>query len=177
MRYAAHQYAAVHTHTNTKLHASLYTLQHCITTCTIQYTATGPCLVEVGTRCHGGEGSWQEIATEVVGYNQIDATFDAYVLPEKWAALPDRPMSLLKHVRLDSNCLHNVDAPHVRLAQYACDGMSSDISPAAASPVPAYSVPTMQQLLVVHNANCGCLLMLVNECTQHRLAVKCSLCH
>jgi hypothetical protein len=71
----------------------------------------------------------------------------------------------------------HLSASSVRLAQYACDGMSSDISSAAASPVPAYSVPTMQQLLVVHNANCGCLLMLVNECTQHRLAVKCSLCH
>jgi hypothetical protein len=77
----------------TLLCAYFNTTQHSHIT---QYTATGPCLVEVGTRCHGGEGSWQEIATEVVGYNQIDATFDAYVLPEKWAALPDRPMSLLK---------------------------------------------------------------------------------
>jgi hypothetical protein len=74
------------------VHANCNAVQHSL----VQYTATGPCLVEVGTRCHGGEGSWQEIATEVVGYNQIDATFDAYVLPDKWAALPDRPMSLLK---------------------------------------------------------------------------------
>lgn len=36
----------------------------------VKYTTTGPCLVEVGTRCHGGEGTWQAIAQECLGYNQ-----------------------------------------------------------------------------------------------------------
>lgn len=30
-----------------------------------------PCLVEVGARCHGGEGTWLSFATECVGYNQV----------------------------------------------------------------------------------------------------------
>jgi hypothetical protein len=62
----------------------------------MQYTATGPCLVEVGTRCHGGEGTWQGIANECVGYNQIDVAFDAYVQPAAWASLPPRPLKLAK---------------------------------------------------------------------------------
>lgn len=37
----------------------------------MKYTSTGPCLVEVGTRCHGGEGTWQPIAQECLGYNQV----------------------------------------------------------------------------------------------------------
>ena len=37
----------------------------------IMLTATGPCLVEVGSRTHGGEGSWKPLADACVGYNQI----------------------------------------------------------------------------------------------------------
>ncbi|CAN0396692.1 unnamed protein product, partial [Laminaria digitata] len=37
----------------------------------VKYTSTGPCLVEVGSRCHGGEGTWQSIAQECLGYNQV----------------------------------------------------------------------------------------------------------
>ncbi|CAN0120218.1 unnamed protein product, partial [Discosporangium mesarthrocarpum] len=37
----------------------------------VKYTSTGPCLVEVGSRCHGGEGTWQDIANECLGYNQV----------------------------------------------------------------------------------------------------------
>jgi biotin carboxylase len=32
---------------------------------------TGPCLVEVGARCHGGEGEWMPIAEECIGYTQV----------------------------------------------------------------------------------------------------------
>eukprot|EP00611_Tribonema_gayanum_P004390 TRINITY_DN1356_c0_g1_i4.p1 TRINITY_DN1356_c0_g1~~TRINITY_DN1356_c0_g1_i4.p1 ORF type:complete len:605 (-),score=171.92 TRINITY_DN1356_c0_g1_i4:3-1703(-) len=62
----------------------------------IKYTQDGPCLVEVGTRCHGGEGTWQGIANACVGYNQIDSTFDSYCMPELWEQLPPRPTHLLK---------------------------------------------------------------------------------
>ena len=31
----------------------------------VMATATGPCLVEVGSRCHGGEGTWQQVRTSV----------------------------------------------------------------------------------------------------------------
>jgi hypothetical protein len=36
----------------------------------------GPCLVEVGSRCHGGEGTWVPVAMECVGYSQVDAALD-----------------------------------------------------------------------------------------------------
>ena len=52
-------------------------------------TATGPCLVEVGARCHGGHGTWAQIATAAWGTNQITATIDAYARPQRFAALPD----------------------------------------------------------------------------------------
>ncbi|CAM9387791.1 unnamed protein product, partial [Phaeothamnion confervicola] len=65
----------------------------------VKYTPTGPCLVEVGSRCHGGEGTWKPIAQECVGYNQIDAAFDSYLMPERWEALPARPVLLRKSGR------------------------------------------------------------------------------
>ncbi len=52
-------------------------------------TATGPCLVEVGACCHGGHGTWAQIATAAWGTNQITATIDAYARPQRFAALPD----------------------------------------------------------------------------------------
>ena len=46
----------------------------------VKWGADGvPCLVEVGSRCHGAEGMWIPIADEVYGYNQVSATLDAYV--------------------------------------------------------------------------------------------------
>lgn len=30
-----------------------------------------PCLVEVGSRCHGGEGTWLQVAQECVGYTHV----------------------------------------------------------------------------------------------------------
>eukprot|EP00903_Cladosiphon_okamuranus_P016162 g14915.t1 len=62
----------------------------------VKYTTTGPCLVEVGTRCHGGEGTWQDIAEECLGYNQIDMTFNSYLKPAAWEAMPMRPLDLKK---------------------------------------------------------------------------------
>jgi biotin carboxylase len=41
---------------------------------------TGPCLVEVGARCHGGEGEWMPITEECVGYTQVCACVYACVL-------------------------------------------------------------------------------------------------
>lgn len=42
-------------------------------------TRYDPCLVEVGARCHGGEGTWLPVAKECVGYNQVMVTLDAYL--------------------------------------------------------------------------------------------------
>src|SRR3546814_2571579 len=42
------------------------------------WTQDGPCLVEVGARCHGGEATWLNVVNECVGYNQLEATMDCY---------------------------------------------------------------------------------------------------
>ena len=33
-------------------------------------TETGPCLVEVNSRCHGANGSWMPLALALTGYSQ-----------------------------------------------------------------------------------------------------------
>ena len=53
-----------------------------------------PCLIEIGARCHGGEGSYVCIVDRCVGYNQVVVTVDAYVNPEAFDALPDIPTNL-----------------------------------------------------------------------------------
>ena len=65
----------------------------------VKMAKDGPCLVEVGSRCHGGEGTWSTIADECIGYNQIGCSFDAFLNPEKFDALPAVPQGLLKHGR------------------------------------------------------------------------------
>ena len=48
-----------------------------------------PVLVEVGARCHGGDGLWVGLATECFGYNQVQCTIDAYLKPEDFDLIPD----------------------------------------------------------------------------------------
>jgi biotin carboxylase len=55
-----------------------------------------PCLVEIATRCHGGEGTWTAVVNECIGYNQIDATLSCYVRPDNFDNLPLEP-HLLKN--------------------------------------------------------------------------------
>jgi hypothetical protein len=62
------------------------------------YQADGPCLVEVGARCHGGEGSWIPVAQECVGYTQLDVTLSCYLRPDRFDAIPAVP-ALLKQGR------------------------------------------------------------------------------
>ena len=62
----------------------------------IMLTPTGPCLVEVGSRCHGGEGTWQPLCDACIGYNQIDVTLDAFLDGGRFDALPDVPRSMNK---------------------------------------------------------------------------------
>ncbi len=64
----------------------------------VKLTSRGPCLVEVGLRCHGGEGTWQPIAKQAIGYDQIHTAYDAYMKPESWHQLPSSPSHLIKHV-------------------------------------------------------------------------------
>ncbi len=34
-------------------------------------TETGPCLVEVNSRCHGAAGAWMSLARSLTGYTQV----------------------------------------------------------------------------------------------------------
>ena len=55
-----------------------------------------PVLIEVGARCHGGDGLWVSVASEVYGYNQVQSTVDAYLFENAWKRIPAlvRSMSL-----------------------------------------------------------------------------------
>jgi len=64
----------------------------------LMYCADGPCLVEVGSRCHGGEGSWLPVAQECVGYTQVEACLSSYLRPDRFDMLPLVP-TLLKQGR------------------------------------------------------------------------------
>ena len=51
-----------------------------------------PVLVEVGARCHGGDGFWTTVCDEVYGYNQAQVAIDAYLNAEAFARIPDAPL-------------------------------------------------------------------------------------
>ena len=50
-----------------------------------------PVLVEIGARCHGAEGSWVEICTEVYGFNQAECAIMAFLDPDSFAQMPQAP--------------------------------------------------------------------------------------
>jgi biotin carboxylase len=56
-----------------------------------------PCLVEIGSRCHGGSGSYLPIVTPCLGYNHVDAALDSYLDAKAFERLPDRPKELKSH--------------------------------------------------------------------------------
>jgi len=62
----------------------------------VMYTPNGPCLVEVGARPHGGEGSWVPLVNACLGTSQVKATADVYLDPEAFQLTPNVP--ILKNV-------------------------------------------------------------------------------
>ena len=50
-----------------------------------------PCLVEVGCRPHGGEGTFVQMVTPIVGYSQVSVMLDAVEKPYRFHRLPERP--------------------------------------------------------------------------------------
>jgi len=58
-----------------------------------------PCLVEVGARPHGGEGTFTELSTPCISYNQLSVTLDALEDNGKFELLPERPKKLKAHAR------------------------------------------------------------------------------
>ncbi|OWZ23398.1 hypothetical protein PHMEG_0001729 [Phytophthora megakarya] len=63
----------------------------------VKFCRGSPVLIEVGSRCHGGEGAWVPIANICVGYNQVTASVDSVLDAEVFAELPDRPCELLAY--------------------------------------------------------------------------------
>ena len=61
----------------------------------VMMTETGPCLVEVNSRCHGAAGSWMPLARAMTGYTQVDACVDAFLSAEAFRKLPDVPPPFL----------------------------------------------------------------------------------
>ncbi|KAL4133781.1 hypothetical protein PRIC2_004098 [Phytophthora ramorum] len=56
-----------------------------------------PCLVEIGSRCHGGSGSYLPIVMPCVGYNHVDSALDSYLDADAFERLPERPKELKAH--------------------------------------------------------------------------------
>lgn len=57
----------------------------------------GPCLVEVGSRCHGGEGTWLPIAEECIGYTMVSITADVYLNGPIFDTLSPTHFPLMKY--------------------------------------------------------------------------------
>ena len=58
----------------------------------IMFTSDGPCLVELASRLHGGDGIWRPLCRALTGgYSQIEATIDAFTAPTEFAKLADKP--------------------------------------------------------------------------------------
>lgn len=56
-----------------------------------------PCLIEVGSRPHGGEGTFVGLTAEPIGYNQVSCMLDCISQPDKFLQLPRIPPPLKAH--------------------------------------------------------------------------------
>ncbi|TFJ81609.1 hypothetical protein NSK_006860 [Nannochloropsis salina CCMP1776] len=59
--------------------------------------AGAPCLVEVGARPHGGEGTFVSLTAEAIGYNQLSVALDLIRDPQALAGIPLLPPPLKAH--------------------------------------------------------------------------------
>ena len=65
----------------------------------VMYCSDGPCLVEVGSRCHGGEGTWLPIVHECIGYSVVDVTLSAYLDNSLFDSIEKDNFVMKKHGR------------------------------------------------------------------------------
>jgi len=57
-------------------------------------TPSGPCLVEMNCRAHGGDGNWRPLSQALTGgYSQVEGTVDAYLDKKAFNMLPRIPPS------------------------------------------------------------------------------------
>lgn len=58
----------------------------------VMMTQDGPCLVEMNSRLHGGDGTWAPLARALTGgYSQVDADIDAFLDEKAFEAMPHAP--------------------------------------------------------------------------------------
>ena len=74
-----------------------------------------PCLVEVGCRPHGGEGTFVELSAPTIGYDQLSVMLDLVERPYRVHRLPARPahfeggaveVMLIAHASGVVRCIH-----------------------------------------------------------------------
>jgi len=58
----------------------------------VMYTPNGPVLVEVGARCHGGEGSWVPLVNKCLGRNQVQSVLDALLDEKAFESIAEYPI-------------------------------------------------------------------------------------
>jgi hypothetical protein len=63
-------------------------IKHGATHGEVKWCRGEPVLIEVGARCHGGEGAWVDVASGVYGYNQMSVTIDSYLDAAAFASIP-----------------------------------------------------------------------------------------
>jgi len=56
-----------------------------------------PCLIEVGSRPHGGEGTFAGMAQCVLGYSQVSVMLDTFDKPQHFRRLPKQPARFSGH--------------------------------------------------------------------------------
>ena len=71
----------------------------------VMWCDDGVCLVEVGSRCHGGEGTWIPIAQECVGYTQVSMTIDVFTGGHLFDEIP-KDAYVVKKVCVSYDCIH-----------------------------------------------------------------------
>ena len=62
-----------------------------------------PVLVEVGARCHGGDGLWLGLEDECFGCNQAKCAIDSYLYPESYEIMPEGVRKSLFIISILSN--------------------------------------------------------------------------
>jgi L-amino acid ligase len=62
----------------------------------IKNTEKGPCLVDLRSCIHGGNGTFMSIVNECIGYSQLEVLMNCYVRPDAFDSIPSIP-KLLKH--------------------------------------------------------------------------------
>lgn len=55
-----------------------------------------PCLIEVGARCHGGEGTWMKIVKECIGFTSVEIGLDVYLEAKLWNQLNSNEYTMHK---------------------------------------------------------------------------------